>query len=356
LLTLAVALLFVSTSFMSEGNGTTVIPITQSWLNQQLVAWKPAQNASIGFGGVLQRASYGSLESPINTAQVQSADLGMLTAAGASCLRIDLNYAPWLLNQQNYISKMDSVVNQIKAGGHCLVIADAGSESYRSGGAIPWSQFKAAWVQRVQTIAQRYRPYGYVVIKEVATYGPMVSDSLTNPLFQNVSDWLSLTQSLVNAVASVSPSTKVGVSVATDCLSCQFYTQYLAGVEKIVGISMIGLDLYTASGFQNVLSFLSSYGSGGKKLWIAEAWSTNIVSTASSPSRATMDKEWMLVLYYFALKIHATMVIPFYTDIFASYGSWPSQSSSIISTYQAQRTPVFVEYHSLTSTYGATVQ
>lgn len=351
MLALALGLLLVSPTFLSEAHGQTVVQITQSWLNQQLVAWKPTQNGSMSFGGILERASYGSLETSYNTAQVQTADLGMLTDAGASCVRVDLNYGPWLAGWQDYITEMGSVINQIRDAGHCLIIADAGSESYLTT-PIPWSQFQTAWIQRVQTIAALYHPEYYIVIKEPQWYAPMVSDSATNPAFTNASDWLTLTQELVNAVASVSPVTKIGVSVPTATQDGTFYQQYLAGLEKMSGISMIGFDIYTATGFQDVLSFLSSTNMNGKKLWIAEAWSTSVGSTAFNKSRASLDKEWMLVLYYFALKVHAQIVIPFYTDIFSSYNPWPTTSSSIISTYQTKTTPVYFEYNTLATDYG----
>lgn len=321
------------------------------WLNQQVVAWKPAQNVSLGFAALDARASYGNLETSYNTWDVQSADLGMLLSADASCARVDINYSPWLLNQQNFVNKMDAVIGSIRSQGQCVIIADAASQSYFNGGQLTWSQFKTAWVQRVQTLAARYQPNYYVVVKEPGWYLPMISDATTNPQVQNASDWVALTQKLAQAVHAVSPSTKVGVSVAADALSVQFYGQYVTGVYGLAAMKFVGFDIYTASGFQNTQLFLSNFGSGGKQVWIAEAWSGD-ASVAFNSSRAALDKEWMLVLYYFAQQIHAQLVMPFFTDIFASYGPYPTSSTALDSMYQTQRTPVFYEYQSIARAHG----
>jgi hypothetical protein len=349
------AALLLSPLVISSVRASTVTPITKSWLDQQVVAWKPAQNTTVGFAALDVRASYGGLETSYNSWDVQTADLGMLLSADASCVRVDVNYAPWLLNQQTYINKMDAVIGSIRAQGQCVIIADAASQSYRGGGQLTWSQFKAAWVQRVQTLAARYHPDFYIVVKEPGWYVQFVSDASTNPQFQNATDWLALTQKLAQAVHAASPSTRVGVAVSSDALAAQFYIQYVNGLYGVADVQFAGYDLYTASGFQNIQWFLSTYGNGGKPVWIAEAWS-GTADVAFNSSRAALDKEWMLVLYYFAQQIHAQLVMPFFTDVFASYGPYPTKSTALDSMYQTQRTPVFYEYLSIARSYGIGVR
>ncbi len=204
-------------------------------------------------------------------------------------------------------------------------------------------------------MAARYQPSYYIVVKEPGWYASMVSDATTNPQFQNATDWLVLTQELAQVVHAVSPSTRVGVSVSADALASQFTIQYAMGAEGISGLQFVGFDIYTASGFQNTQSFLSAFGAGDKQVWIAEAWS-GTASVAFSSSRAALDKEWMLVLYYFAQQIHAALVMPFYTDIFASYGPYSTESTALDSMYQTQHTPVFYEYQSIARSYGLGVR
>lgn len=336
-----------STSTQTDNTG-----ITPQWLSQQLQVWKPSANTSLNFEVLFARASYSSLELSYNNLTVEEADLNMLFSTGAKCIRIDINYAPWLQNDQAHINELNTLVQDIRSHGECLVIADSSSETYRSGGQIPWTQFQAAWIQRDKTLAQLYHPDYFIVIKEPGWYVPMVSDALTNPSFQSSNSWLNLTQILASTVLSVSPNTKVGVSVAADSLTTtpSLYVPYLNGVSQMANISFIGYDVYDVQGFTNTQNFLSQYGSGEKSVWIAEAW-TGDGNFIFDSSRAQLDSQWMLVLYYFAEYIHASALMPFYTDLFASYSlttSSPTDSAQIISLFN-QRTPVYNEYSSIIS-------
>jgi hypothetical protein len=310
----------------SAALSTSPWQITQEWLNRQLVAWKPAQNSTIGFSAFYPSVSYANVNT-VSTAD-KLADLSMLQSSGASCIRIDLNYP---------------VLSGIPLTGNCLIIADAGSQSYYNN-PLPWSQFKAAWVQRVAAIAWQFHPQFYIVVKEPGWYAPMVSDAGTNPLFASSSDWLALTQSLVNAVQAVSPNTKIGVSIdASDRgVHGSFFVPYLQGVKQMQGIGLIGFDIYNIPGFTNTEAFLTQYGAGGKNVWMAEAWSGS-ASIVFDSSRAQLDKSWMLASYYFAQHVHATNIMPYFTNIFASYSQTVDYS---------QRTPVFYEFQSLAASYG----
>ena len=335
----------------SSGSGS----ITTQWLNQELINWKPASNGSLVFGATALRSSYGIKS--YNTMQVQAADINMLLSSNVSAIRIDIGYAPWLSNNTAVISEITSAVNLVKSSGKALIIADASSESYRSGGQLNWTDFKQQWIQRVKTLASLYHPYAYIVVKEPGWYYPMISDVLTNPLVLSPYDWSNLTVSLINAVKSVSPQTLVGVSVAAyDLYNSSYYqgkvsfnVHYLQLVEKIPSLDFIGFDIYDTQGFNGTMKFLTQNGNAGKAVWIAEAWSGDGQYIRNS-SRAMLDREWMQVLYYFALKINASVVLPFYTDFFSSY-TWDTNSSDIISNYSL-RQPVFYEFQTLATLYG----
>jgi hypothetical protein len=332
--------------------------ITQQWLDQQLIKWKPAQNHSLAFGTLFPRASYGNLQLSYNTAAVQNANLAMLMSSNVKCIRIDIGYAPWLQSNKAPIDEMTSLVQQVKSEGRCLIIADAASETYRGGGRLTWTQFQQVWPQRVSTLASLYHPDYYIVIKEPGWYVPMVSDAATNPDFQNLNKWTNLTQTLASAVISASPNTKVGVALAADSLNGangQGYISYLNEVKKMTNISFIGYDIYTVTGFNATQSFLTTYGNGSKDVWIAEAWSGD-GSFVFDASRAQLDREWMQVLYYFGMQVNATMILPFYTDLLSSYSfnnssPSPTNSAQIVSLYQ-QRTPVFYELQGVVASGG----
>ena len=298
----------------------------------------------MNFGAVLQTASYDHELS--NSPLVVNADLKMLESSGISSIRIDVGYDPWLSSNLAAISQMNATIRTVKNDGMKLIIADAAAESYRHGGQIPWDQFQAAWIQRVSTLASLYHPDYYVIIKEPGWYVDMVSDSRTNPEFQSVDSWLSLTSKLASAVHSVSSNTKMGVAVASDSLGSnpELYVPYLLGVEKMTTISFIGFDIYSLSGLTSTAAFLNAHGSGGKSVWIAETWSTD-GSTALDPSREQIDASWIQHVCAFAQgSANASMIIPFYTNDFAGY--YPSTAIPGPSFFSA-REPAYYAYKSI---------
>ena len=275
-----------------------------------------------------QSISYGV--SSYATPAEQQADLSMLLSTGAQCIRVDISFGPWLTNQTNVQSLINSSVGAIKATGKCLIIADAASESYREG-AIPWSQFKVAWVQRVSTLAALYHPDYYIVIKEPGWYLPFVSDAGSNSLYQSASDWVGLTQNLTKAVLAASPSTKVGVSVAAGSInkgSLTFYTQFLNQVQSVPGLSFIGLDIYGQTGQMAALNYLSK-NPPQKPVWIAETWSS---PSPTKLTQALADAQWIRSIYQFGHSIGATMLMPFFTNLFSGY-TVPTGTNSLIAFY-----------------------
>ncbi len=312
-----------------------------------LVQWKPSSYPHIDFGVLFPRASYDNIMTSYNTVDVENADLGMLVSTNASYVRIDIGFDAWLQGKTTVQQEVSSLVGQIGSDGKTLIIADAAAESYRHGGQLPWVQFQDAWVQRVQTLASLYHPGYYIVVKEPGWYAPMISDATTNPAVQDPNSWLNLTRVLADAVHAVSPNTQVGVAIAADSLSSNsgLYVPYLRGLANISGVSFMGFDIYTTSGFTNTQNFLNQYGNQGKQVWIAECWS-GTGTVAFDSTRSTLDQKWIQLVYYFGEDIGAKMVIPFFTDIFASYSltsSSPTDPTQIVSLY-SQRTPVFYSY------------
>ncbi len=300
-------------------------------------------------GGTLTRASYANIAKPGSTPAVLQAEMDMLMSANPSSIRIDIGYDAWLGNNAAVKAEVSSLVDQVKASGKSLVIADASAERYRSGGQIPWSQFKAAWLQRVETLASTFHPDYYIVVKEPGWYAPMISDVTTNPLTQSATEWLGLTRNLSDAVVSASPNTKVGVAIAADSLNqgrSSFYVAYLVGCYQIPSLSFVGFDTYTPSGQSSTQSFLAQNGHGGKAIWIAEAWSTD-GAPAHDPTRAQIDATWMNSIYKFSVSIGAGALFPFYTDNFADYTLFSQTDPATIVSLYSKRQPAFYVFQGL---------
>ncbi len=325
--------------------------ITEAWLDQKLIDWKPTSAYRLDFGALGARLSYNSFAHPWNSDPVINSSLQMLYSTGANVIRIDMNYDPWLKNDQAQIGRYDKYVASIRANGKQLFIADMAAQSYFDN-PQSWSQFKAAWIQRVQTLASRYHPEFYEVVKEPGWYFSMISwtDLLTNPAVRNPSEWSNLTIQLVNAVASVSPTTKIGVADAAGALYHDNYlpvfsTTYLTSAFKMSRLSFVGLDIYGRQDFNDTQRYLSQTPRNGKDIWIPEAWSTS-AKFATDPTRAALDAKWIRVLYYFAIRINAQGIAPFFTDLFASYQT-PPQDATLLLSYFGNRTPAFYEFQKI---------
>jgi len=318
--------------------------ITCKSLFTQAVAWKPKINASIGWTVQFTNASYNNIFHA--SSQTLLNELNMLVQSGATCIRIDIGFDAWLESTtaaQNARSEITYLVNQIRADGKCLIIADAGANSYRTS-QITLSQFENASYYRVQTLANLYHPDFYIVIKEPYWYFPMISDNKSATI-NDSSTWSQLAQNLTNAVQKMSPTTVVGVSTSFQGPNSSFVPSFLTKVNLIPNLGFIGFDVYTAKDFNSTQNYATS--GLTKNIWIAEAWSTSNPVTALSPDRASLDQLWIQDLYYFGLNISATNISPFYTNSMSSY--------SMDNTNYSNRTAVFYEFQHLATTYDGRV-
>lgn len=349
LLTSALAYFGSGSLSSASSSGCSYAPITSSWLSQQAQAWSSAPPRPLASSALLSSASYGTLEEPWNSLAAVETELAMLKASGVQVVRIDLNYAPWLDQNATTIAEVGQIVASIRADGLQLMIADSASESYWHH-PMPWDAFSAAWVSRVTTIAALYHPDYYEVVKEPGWYYPMLQGFPESPTVQSLPEWTSVTEQLIAAVRSVSPETSIGVAVPASTLygsTTELSFTYLAAAEKMAGLDFIGFDIYGVCDFEDTLRFLQQEGTGGKQVWVPEAWSTS-GSGVEDPSRASLDVQWARVLYEFLAMIDARGVALFYTDAMASYSSPPQTASGLVSFYQG-RTPVFYEVQNLTS-------
>ena len=358
---LAVALLLVASAalkFAPAATAQSSYSITESWVDQQLVAWAPTSVYPMNFGVPDLRISYANIYQSYNTQPVINSSLGMLESTGSNLVRIDMGFDAFLANDTATTNAFDTYVKWINDSGKGLVLADSSAERYRSY-PLTWSNFKQQWYIRDYALALRYHPAYFIVVKEPGWYYPMISDSSTNAQVYNATDWMVLVQNLVTAVHLASPQTKVGVAVAAFDLyddpayqgRTSFNVQFLQDCEKVQNLSFIGFDIYDIPGFDGTQQFLAQNGNGGKAVWIAEAWSAD-GTVVTDPSRSTLDTNWIRALYYFGLKIHAQTIEPFYTDLFASYGTPPTDPSSLQQFYQ-NRTPVFNEFQQIISSNRA---
>ena len=332
-----------------SSTGCSYAPMALDWPARQETAWASAVPLPLATAAVLMAASYGNPEQSGSSLAAIQADLALLRSAGAQVIRIDLNYQPWLENDTGRIAEMDQVVSSVRADGLGLMIADSASESYRHH-ALPWPVFADAWLQRVSAMAARYHPDYYEVVKEPGWYYPMIEGYPLNPAIESVTAWTDLTQELISAVRAVSPHTQLGVAVAAASLygrRASLSLAYLERARQLPGLDFLGFDVYGVCDFENTLRFLQEQGTGGKQVWIPEAWSA-AGSGVYEPAQSALDVLWANVLYEFLARIRARGVALFYTDVLAAYEA-PPQNASALVAYYSGRTPVFYTIQNLTA-------
>ncbi len=323
--------------------------ISPRWLSEAQNAWASAPPSPLLLSPTLNGASYDNIRFSGHSLRVVEKELAMEEDTGSEAITIDLGYDPWLSGDTSIIDDEDALIGSIRSSGRLVVLKDASAERYRNF-PLPWDQFAAAWVQRVKAIAARYHPDYYTVIKEPPWYAPMVAglsrtdySAPADKQLLDVSTWTSLLRQLITAVKSVSPTTKVGIAVDANLYRGQpgdvVDLKLMSAASRMEGVDFLGFDLYTASSFADTQRFLEDVGTGGKAVWINEAWSTT-APTTSNPDQPEVDARWAGVLLDFAREIHAQGVSPFFTDYFASYSPAPTSESALLSFYQG-RTPVF---------------
>ncbi len=341
-----------STNIVGTENG-----ITTSWIQSQEATWTTKSNYPLLVYPFFETASYDNIEEQGVTASVLNENLNMLESLGGTGITIHMGYDPWLINIPNAKSQDQEIASSLQSNNQTLMLADASAEYYRHN-KLSWSDFETAWINRVKTLAAIFHPAYYTVIKEPPWYIPMVAGvnrdgtGTTDAQLEDPTQWSSLLQSLIAAVKSVSPSTKVGIAVSGDLYdgkpSGALDTALLKLAVKMNNLDYIGFDLYTSTAFSNTVQFLHSNGANGKEIWIAETWSATTPNYAFSQTRSSLDVAWAKFLFQYAHYIGATGIVPFYTDAFSSYSEPPTSTSGLLSYFNS-RTPVFNEFQSLIS-------
>ncbi|MDG7000090.1 MAG: hypothetical protein JRN15_13365 [Nitrososphaerota archaeon] len=321
---------FANLNFVRAASSTPSNAISDQWLEQQMVDWKPSQSQIYPLQWAMADLSsaYGNIGLSYNTLQVQLANLNLLYQTGAQMITLYPNYGAWLNGTDAYsVSQQQmytAIVNNITSSGHKLVIQDSAAEYYRQN-KLTWSQFKAAWIIRDETLASLYHPAYFEVVVEPQWYWPMISNAtaittatnvtefaLTNPVL-NVTDWVALTQNLCSVVKQASPNTLCGASVPAGSMyygtlvkaGINFALDYMKGIETLPNLDFLGFDTYSEQDYLATLQFIQQVGANGKQVWLSQAWNGLWSPPAPEPQQAQADVNWSLVNYYFAFKIHA---------------------------------------------------
>lgn len=331
-------------------------PITEQWLDQKLFEWKPNETKHLELGASLLSLAALNIHRDYVTEKVISENLKLLVDSGVSIVRIELNYDPWLENNQEEIKKYDFAVNEIRKNGKKLLIADAAAERYRNKEKLTWEQFKSVWVERVKIVAERYKPDYYIVVKEPGWYWLMPWDVLISRPWTKLNDWITLTEKLIKVVKEVSPETKIAIATPGNSLyhdqAGDIILNYYKAAVKMEGLDIIGVDIYTIRSFEDTERFVKEVGLNGKELWILETWGQTHALNPPVPARESLDTKFVRVATYFAQKINGNGVVFFFTQLFAAYEEIPQTEAGQIEFYK-KRTAPFYEVQKLAQEFQA---
>jgi polyhydroxybutyrate depolymerase len=290
--------------------------------------------------------------------------LNALYETGAGIIRIDFFFDPWLLENssdskerqwaEDHRSAFDQVVRKIHQDGKELFIADAGAGYYATFGSKrnhthQWKEFRSAQKHQVATLARRYQPDYYEVVKEYRWYTDWgIIDTEPTP-----EEWSAQTEDLCATVKEIDPRAKVAVGLIARSKLDAAVGQLVAKSPcvDIIGIDIYGLKDLEAMPLDRFTGFVHEH---GKQAWLAETWSS-LQGSYGAPKREENDAKWIRYVVEAARQQHMDGFIPFFSSHFFFYDmppGWdtvkPGELSDVFTRYFEraldQRTAVFRAY------------
>lgn len=279
-----------------------------SWLDQKLAEWKPAAYHPMAFGALFPPLSYGG-EIYQDDTKFSDTYLSFLDELKLDIMRIDLYYDIWLNKDTRHIAVVDEIIKHIREKNYKLMIADSSAEQYQRK-YMSWDGFSAAYLNRVETLTERYKPEYYVIVKEITWYDK-IGNLKSTPTTEQ---WANLTRELAKTLKRISPETLVAVGFVP-----QDEKEYFYRVLEIEEVDIVGFDIYDkdwslpASGELAVLAK-----NKGKEAWVLETWLHYLPSTGK-PWKKELDAKWINATAYYAQRNNLDGYMTFFTRHFFSY-------------------------------------
>jgi hypothetical protein len=260
--------------------------------------------------------------------QVMLEDVTNLEETGVGIIRIDFYFDPWLLENSpdpklrawaaGRREAFDAVVAKIRKDGKKLFIADAAAGYYANFGhfrhhPMTWDQYRVAQQHQVETLARRYKPDYYEVVKEYRWY----SDWGNISEVPTAEQWAAQTEALCKIVKKADPKAQTAVGLIA--LS-KLDHDVLQRIVHIPDLDIIGIDIYGLRDLNVLLTgeFSRFVHEHGKEAWVAEVW-TSTLGSFNDPQRETTDAQFLQAVLQVALNQRMSGYIPFFTVHFFFY-------------------------------------
>ncbi len=310
-----------------------------SWLDQKIAAWKPAEYKPMDF------AVYDLLSSDDMFVKMNAASdtkfLNAIEGANADIVVLYIRPNEYFSQKARY----DSLINKIRTDGKKLFIgARFGDEP------MTFAQYGEELDKYARDIIAAIKPDYFGIVMEPATMEKKHGFSATDE------QWRDLADKTAGLSKQLSPATKTVADGHKEELN------FLRLASDLNNMDVIGFNIYDSTGIYDEYSGYLGKGdvvgktidyanSKGKKTWILETWVTDCSSSpekkkaCTSSFMQTIDAKWIRTMSHYAQKHSMDAITPFFTGKFVYYGESQSEFDSAINN--GEKTPVFYEYKSI---------
>ncbi|MFH1127238.1 MAG: alpha-amylase family glycosyl hydrolase [archaeon] len=309
-----------------------------TWLDQRILEWKPAEYKPMNFGVYHVYAS-----DNIFVKSNADFDIKMLDAIeGVNPDTVVLYIRPgsYLSQKERY----DALINRIRKDGKKLFIG-ARFDDVK----MDFNGYGNALENYTKSIIAAVKPDYFGIVMEPMTMEQMYNFDATDE------QWAALVDRIAKLSKQLSPATKTVADGHKEELN---FLKMSSGLESV---DIIGFNIYGTEGIYpgysgylgkgdvvgNSIDFANEK---GKETWILETWtSANIGAFQTSMSvqefMKPIDAKWVRVLTYYAQRHNMKAIVPFYTGKFVYYGTDPKELQSTVDA--GERTLVFYEYQAI---------
>lgn len=306
-----------------------------SWLDQRLAEWKPAEYKPMNFAVYHVYASDDMFVKTNKEADIKILDV----IEEVNPETVVLYIRPGVYSSQK--ERYDALINRIRKDGKKLFVG-----ARLDDGAIDFNGYGKALEDYTKNIIGSIKPDYYGIVIE-----PMTMEN-KHGFDATEEQWVELSGRVAKLSKELSPATKTAVGGHKEELG---FLKLASGLESM---DIIGFNIYDAQGIYSGYSGYLGQGdvvgeaidfvnSNGKETWMLETWTAAMVTKVESYNSIQeymkpIDAKWVRAMTYYAEKHNMKAIVPFYTGKFVYYGADPAGFRSALA--KGERMPVFYEY------------
>lgn len=309
-----------------------------SWLDQRLVEWKPAEYKPMNFCVYHVYASDNMFVK--SNADIDIKMLDAIEGVNPDTVVLYIRPGSYFSQKERY----DALINRIRNDGKKLFIGARFDDVN-----MDFNGYGNALENYTKNIIALIKPDYFGIVLEPMTMEQKYNFDATDE------QWVALVDRIAKLSKQLSPATKTVADGHKEELN------FLQMASALASVDIIAFNIYETQGIYSEYSGYLGNGdvvgnsidfanSKGKETWMLETWtSANIgffqTSMSTKEFMKPIDAKWVRVLTYYAQRHNMNAIVPFYTGKFVYYGTDPNELLSAINA--GSRTPVFYAYKSI---------